>query len=165
MLGNLHHSSRVPWRFVRIWNPTRGHENSFPVRFRGTCMLGCKLCIRLKFGHPFLILSCLFPYTFRTPTAVSLGNLTWKPPPSLPGNTRRGGCRSVSPCSIHTRRSSGPSSSPYYPHLLRSLKMTPPKMAPKHGNPHQLERRERTHANTHTHTHTHAHTYTHTHTP
>jgi len=93
--------------------------------------------------------------------SILLGN----PPPPSSGNTRRRGCRSVSPCSIHTRRSSGPSSSPYYPHLLRSLKMTPPKMAPKHGNPHQPERRERAHAHTHTHTHTHAHTYTHTHTP
>ena len=57
----------------------------------------------------------------------------------------RGGCRSVSPCSIHTRRSFGPSSSPYYPHLLRSLNvtMTLPTTTPQHRNSHHAERTER----------------------
>jgi hypothetical protein len=34
-------------------------------------MLRCKLCTRLKFGHPLLSLHGLLPYTFRTPTADS----------------------------------------------------------------------------------------------
>jgi hypothetical protein len=58
------------------------------------------------------------------------------PPP--PSRNKRGGRRSVSLCFTHTLQSSGPSSSPYYPHLLRSLKMT----LAKHRNPHHAERRE-----------------------
>ena len=73
--------------------------------------------------------------------SILLGN----PPPPSSKNTRRGGCRSVSPYSTHTFRSFGPSSSPYYPHLLRSLNvtMTLPTMPPKHRNPHHAERIER----------------------
>ena len=51
----------------------------------------------------------------------------------------------MSPCSIHTRRSFGPSSSPYYPHLRRSLNvtMTLPTTTPQHRNSHHAERTER----------------------
>ena len=51
----------------------------------------------------------------------------------------------MSPCSTHTRRNFGPSSSPYYPHLLRNLNvtMTLPTMPPKHRNPHHAKRIDR----------------------
>ena len=67
-------------------------------------------------------------------------------------------------CSIHTRRSFGPSSAPYYPHFPRSLKTPAPTRTLKPGNLHRLEYwgpRECTHAQTYLYTHTYTHTHTH----
>ena len=86
------------------------------------------------------------------------------PLPPSSRNTQRSGCRSVFLCSIHTRRSFGPSSAPYYPHFPRSLKTPAPTRNLKPGNLHRLEYwgpRECTHAQTYLYTHTYTHTHTH----
>ena len=80
-----------------------------------------------------------------------------------PLQVQTSGCRIVSLCSRHTRRSFGPSSSPYYPHLRRSLKTTPTTVTPKHGKIYPPMRGKRGRAHTHTHTHTQTHTRTHQH--
>ena len=89
------------------------------------------------------------------------------PLPPSSRNIQRSGCRSVFLCSIHTRRSFGLSSVPYYPHLPRSLKTSAPTRTLKSGNLHRLEcwgphTRAHISIHIHTHTYTYAHAQQHT---
>ncbi len=93
-------------------------------------------------------------------TSNGLASCLETPLPPSSRNIQRSGCRSVFLCSIHTRRSFGPSSAPYYPHLPRSLKTSAPTRTLKPGNLHRREcwgPRECTHAQTYLYTHTHTH--------
>ena len=88
-----------------------GDETYIFLRCQATTSLIGKTVVQI---NKKLLLFDVLPWSSFTDTqrvSILLGN----PPPPSSRNTRRGGCRSVSPCFTHTLQSFGPSSSPYYP--------------------------------------------------